>query len=377
MIRRRFSSGEVEFNPDKYLTIEALEDGLSITSTKSIYYRTIGSKWTALVQGVSTPPINKGDCLYIKAKWEDRNDRNEVFKISKGCKLKGNCMSLFFWDSSDKNNDLSAYPYAFYRLFEYNTAIKEVSSSFLPATTLATACYQSMFSGCSNLVNAPALPATTLASNCYSNMFYNCTSLTTAPELPATTLASNCYRYMFERCRSLNYIKMLATDLSASYCLDEWVSGVASSGTFVKNPAMTTLPTATSSNDYVGIPNGWTVVDDGEENSIFPMYLNTTYDSSRGLYYRDEDDLSRSLWEWIEQNREKDPDGLFNEDYIPDSIMSQCELYIDDVKVEELFTDGLGSDNYWNWWPMNSKYDTAAFDPKRILEGGRIEIWED
>jgi hypothetical protein len=154
--------------------------------------------------------------------------------------------------------------------------------------------------------------------------------------------------------------------------LDNWVSGVASSGIFGRHPDMTTLPTGSS-----GIPEGWTVMYAEEENSIFPMYLNTTYDSSRGLYYRDEDDLSRSLWEWIEQNREKHPDGLFNEDYIPDSIMSQCELYIDDVKVEELFTDGPGSDNYWNWSPMNSKYNTGAFESIRILEGGRIEIWED
>ena len=29
---------------------------------------------------------------------------------------------------------------------------------------------------------------------------------------------------------------------------------------------MTTLPTATSSNSYAGIPSGWTVVNDGEES---------------------------------------------------------------------------------------------------------------
>jgi hypothetical protein len=70
---------------------------------------------------------------------------------------------------------------------------------------------------------------------------------------------------MFYGCKKLNYIKMLATDISASNCLDSWVYGVASSGTFVKNPAVTTLPTATEFNNYVGIPSGWTVVNDGEE----------------------------------------------------------------------------------------------------------------
>jgi hypothetical protein len=87
-------------------------------------------------------------------------------------------------------------------------------------------------------------------------MFNGCTSLTTAPELPATTLADYCYIYMFRGCSKLNYIKMLATNISISGCLTNWVSNVSSTGTFVKNPAMTSLPTGKS-----GIPSGWTVVD--------------------------------------------------------------------------------------------------------------------
>ena len=47
---------------------------------------------------------------------------------------------------------------------------------------------------------------------------------------------------------------MLATNISASSCLSNWVSGVASTGTFVKNPNMTSLSTGAS-----GIPSGWAV----------------------------------------------------------------------------------------------------------------------
>ena len=129
----------------------------------------------------------------------------------------------------------------------------------LPATTLANSCYYKMFMDCSNLTTAPELPATTLANSCYQQMFYNCTSLTTAPELPATTLADYCYNYMFCDCTKLNYIKMLATNISASMCLDYWVSRVSSTGTFVKNAAMTSLPTGAS-----GIPSGWTVEEYGD-----------------------------------------------------------------------------------------------------------------
>ena len=85
-------------------------------------------------------------------------------------------------------------------------------------------------------------------------MFHNCSSLTTAPELHATKLASSCYDSMFINCTKLNYIKMLATNISASYCLYDWVKGVSSTGTFVKNAAMTSLSRGPS-----GIPNGWTV----------------------------------------------------------------------------------------------------------------------
>lgn len=126
----------------------------------------------------------------------------------------------------------------------------------LPATKLTSYCYYFMFEGCTSLTKAPELPATTLADSCYQEMFKDCTSLTTAPELPATKLTSYCYYLMFDGCSNLNYIKMLATDISAASCLSSWVFGVASSGTFVKNADMTSLPTGSS-----GIPSGWEVKD--------------------------------------------------------------------------------------------------------------------
>jgi hypothetical protein len=66
---------------------------------------------------------------------------------------------------------------------------------------------------------------------------------------------------MFMGCSNLNKITMLAINISAVNCLVNWMSGVASSGTFVKNSNMTSLSSGTS-----GIPDGWTVVNDGEES---------------------------------------------------------------------------------------------------------------
>lgn len=133
------------------------------------------------------------------------------------------------------------------------------SVNFSGSTTLSTAnkyVFKSLFANCTGLTDVSnlLLPATTLVSSCYYAMFYGCTSLTTAPELPATTLVGNCYNTMFYGCSSLNYIKCLATDISASYCTQNWVGGVAASGTFV-TPSTTNWPTSNS-----GIPSGWTRV---------------------------------------------------------------------------------------------------------------------
>ena len=133
----------------------------------------------------------------------------------------------------------------------------------LPATTLATSCYEYMFNGCTSLSTAPELPATTLATSCYEDMFKGCSSLTTAPTLPATTLVTWCYQEMFKGCTNLNYVKaMFTTNPNVSDTIvswkrrytDSWLSGVASTGIFVKNSAATWTFT-----DSSGIPRNWTV----------------------------------------------------------------------------------------------------------------------
>ena len=173
--------------------------------------------------------------------------------------LTSNCYSSMF-NGCTKLTTAPALPattlanYCYSSMF--NGCTKLTTAPALPATTLANYCYSSMFYGCTSLTTAPALPATTLADGCYNSMFRGCTSLTTAPELPATTLADNCYSSMFMGCTNLNYIKCLATDISATGCTGSWVSGVASTGTFVKASSIASWPTGTS-----GIPSGWTVQD--------------------------------------------------------------------------------------------------------------------
>ena len=140
--------------------------------------------------------------------------------------------------------------YCYQKMFMGCTAI--TAGGVMKAETLAEGCCSDMYNYCINLSTAPALPATTLSANCYQYMFNNCTSLEVAPVLPAETLTVKCYMSMFNGCGSLNYVKCLAKEISAVKCTQEWLYGVAGSGTFV-------TPSGTSwSSGVNGIPTGWT-----------------------------------------------------------------------------------------------------------------------
>lgn len=195
---------------DDYVTIESLVDnnvvkwgcGYGRNSSRYISYSTDKINWNTVLSttaGVTIGTLNTGDKLYLKAylmgytKYLDYS----YISISKKSKVYGNIQSL--------------------RSFE---------------STLDKANFRQLFFTNINLVDA-------------TNLI-----------LPVTTLAENCYERMFQGCSKLKSITMLATDISASSCLDNWVKGVAATGTFTKAASMTTLPTGDS-----GIPTGWAVVD--------------------------------------------------------------------------------------------------------------------
>lgn len=171
--------------------------------------------------------------------------------------LKGNCYRQMFSGCSA----LTAAPAlpamtvatsSYRAMFANCTSLTEAPN--LPATTINTYCYYQMFSGCSGLTSIPAsLPATTLKSNCYYEMFRGCSKITTAPVLPATDLVTNCYYRMFYSAAKLNYVKAMFTTTPGSYTTN-WLYGVASTGTFVKNSAATWTNTGAGS-----VPTGWTI----------------------------------------------------------------------------------------------------------------------
>ena len=133
----------------------------------------------------------------------------------------------------------------------------------LPATTVASGCYWNMFRLCNGLTTASGvLPAETLAVDCYREMFRQCANLKSAPILPAPTLAERSYRQMFAGCTSLLSVTCLATDISATNCTYQWMSGTKNSNTcyFYKASTMVVGSGGWPRNDG-GILSNWQVVD--------------------------------------------------------------------------------------------------------------------
>jgi hypothetical protein len=237
------------------VTFTAEEDnssiGLSRLSTnQTLEYSLDRSNWSNMSTSTNIS-LNNGDKVYVRGMLSaDNTDSNCTrFEMSGKIAASGNCNAI--WNYQDLNAPLKKYCGC--SMFHNCTSL--TTAPELPATELAEGCYWNMFGDCSSLVAAPELPATTLATECYMGMFAGCTSLTTAPVLPAATLAKSCYDNMFKGCTNLNYIKCLATDISAANCTYYWISGVSSTGTFVKHPN-STWTTGTS-----GIPYGWEAVD--------------------------------------------------------------------------------------------------------------------
>ena len=302
------------------LTFTALEagsigmthNGTNATTTKpKLSYSKNGYYW---VNWDYTPiSVNSGDVVYFKGVNNSISSvssnlfNSSTFTSTGKFEASGNIMSLLYGVDYEGQVSLSGKDYCFESLFSGCTGI--TTAPELPATTLSTGCYyymfkgctslntapelpattletwccygmfsgctslttapeltattlkyycyNSMFYGCTNLTTAPALPATILSDGCYVGMFSGCTGLTTAPELPATTLSDGCYNDMFKGCTNLNYVKANFTTTPSSNYTDSWLSGVASTGTFVANPSASWTTSITRNESTV--PAGWTI----------------------------------------------------------------------------------------------------------------------
>ena len=262
------------------LTVEKSSDGVNWTS--------MGSTSTTGI--TATVPANGR--LYLRCSinhWATSSDYSNRINMSKNYKVGGNSMSLLYGSNFTGNErtlpyvgsysgshfcrlfsgsstlqdaqdlllpsetlDYYSYAYMFYQCYSLKTAPKIMATSL---NSQATAAMSYMFYQCRNIVLAPKINISSVTWAIFESMFQGCTSLSTPLELLATTLVGKCYKNLFSGCTSLNYIKCLATDISASDCTNNWLNGVAATGTII-TPSSTSWTTGTS-----GIPSGWTRVD--------------------------------------------------------------------------------------------------------------------
>ena len=238
----------------KYFTIEATENGTKVYFRQSSYAvsdglnplkveisTNNGKTWTEVtaapakddVPGAVLVELAKGNKVFIRGKNEaygyysnnaSEGVNNCNFFANAPCFVYGNIMSLVGGDDFARLRKVKDCAFAYF-FANYNAALdgswvlsKEKEELLLPATTLADYCYNSMFSGCTNLTTAPTLPATTLTYHCYNSMFYGCTNLTVAPTISAITLADYCCYHMFDSCTSLTAAPELPATMLADYC---------------------------------------------------------------------------------------------------------------------------------------------------------------
>ena len=263
-------------------TIEALEDNVSISinnqnACQLTYTKNGGVSMTLTVSANVTEALDvtldTGDiCTFTSARWIQYGAKGH-FIVSGQFKVYGNLMSLNNYSTSVDQQGCEG-------AFKDNTGLIDATNLVMPATSLGQNAYNSFFSGCTSLVNAPKeLPVNgnnthaLMFANCTSlvnppklhfteiyeggcnQMFRGCTSLVKAPDLNITNVGTwGCYQ-MFYGCSSLNYLKCTATTKSGGSNFSSWLYRVSSSGTFVKDANSTLWGSGSS-----GIPSGWTVV---------------------------------------------------------------------------------------------------------------------
>ena len=190
------------------LTYEAIEDGtFTFTGTNSnslSYSLDDGETWTALASDSASPTVIAGNKIMWKGTCTPSNTGIGKFSATANFNVQGNIMSLLFGDDFTNKTDLTGKDYAFYNLFYQNTNIKSAKNLILPATTLASDCYQYMFYGCTGLtsvtINATTPPK--MGSSVFNNT-NNCPIYAPAESVDAYKSANHWSKYA-DRLKAIN-----------------------------------------------------------------------------------------------------------------------------------------------------------------------------
>ena len=246
--------------------------------------------------------------------------------------------------------------YCYTSMFNGCTSLEQAPA--LPATTMANYCYNNMFRNCTSLQVAPELPATTLADYCYSAMFQNCTALLASPKLPATTLATRCYNAMFYGCTSLIEAGEILATTVADYCCSEMYRGCSS---LVKAPRLKSVLLV--DNCYKNMFNGCTTLNEvtclATDISAADCTTNWLYNvATTGTFHKNEDmnawptGISGIPSGWtVEDEPIATPAISYDEPSITFTVTEPKHFFA--YFTPNLFTQESTLAQGWNWWaPM-------------------------
>ena len=220
------------------LTFQAIKAG-TITFTKAItgvvQYKVNDGTWQDYSDAIS---VNAGDKVCFKGdnstyyvSTGEGTGNPSTFACSSACYIYGNVMSLISKESFSTTTSFTAEK-TFLRMFEDQTNLRSHPYKDL------------------------VLPATTLAEQCYQDMFSGCTGLTRSAILADATGAANAYQRMYNGCSNLSEVTCYAEYVTTNTPFANWLTGVASSGTFY-----TTTEHKTDWDEFRSANiSGWTVV---------------------------------------------------------------------------------------------------------------------
>lgn len=226
--------------------------------TDHLEFKVDNGEWMKIVD-YDYYTINRDQTMYFRNTSnmdidKDVDGTDPLFSTSGYFKLAGD-LDAFMIPSG------SLQEYSYHGLFA-GLKVSDASQLILKSTDLKRYCYGYMFDDCRSLMNAPELPATKLADSCYRRMFRNCMHLTESPVLSAVRLVHDAYYEMFYGCLSLNKVTCMFNDPTAvpSITTQGWLTGVASTGVFYKNPsASEDYWELSSAAPISSVPEGWTI----------------------------------------------------------------------------------------------------------------------
>ena len=221
------------------LTFQAIKEGtITYTAAKSDYaveYKMNDGSWTSYSSAIS---VAVGDVVSFRGanatyyvSTGEGTGKASTFSCSSSCYIYGNVMSLVNKESFSTTTSFTAEK-TFFRMFKDDKNLRSHPYKDL------------------------VLPATTLTKQCYQEMFYGCTGLTRSAILADATGADNAYQFMYYGCSNLSEVTCEAAYVTDGTPFANWLTGVASSGTFYTTTAHKTVWDEFRSANI----SGWTVV---------------------------------------------------------------------------------------------------------------------